>query len=111
MAWVVLSTTSLLDDNTSARPASEAVQLAKLESLVRKSGYKPVTLKNIMRNSSTITSATAPDNVSRYRTDFAGDILKSISAGSCSTVTGTRPTCYLYRQSAVGNYSLIGDCV
>ena len=104
MAWVVLSTTSLLDDQYAA-----AVPQDKLESLVRRIGYKSVTLDHILRNSSTITSATAPDNVNRY--NFGVDISKSISAGSCSTVTGTRPTCYLYKYSRDVNYSLIGECV
>ena len=103
MAWVVLSTTSLLDQQGAAVPQD------KLESLVRRSGYKSVTLDHILRNSSTITSATAPDNVNRYS---GANISKSISAGSCSTVTGTRPTCYLYKYSRDDvNYSLIGECV
>ena len=103
MAWVVLSTTSLLDQYAAAVPQD------KLESLVRRSGYKSVTLDHILRNSSTITSATAPDNVNRY--SGGATISKSISAGSCSTVTGTRPTCYLYKHRAGVNYSLIGECV
>ena len=105
MAWVVLSTSSLLDQAGVA-----AVPQDKLESLVRRSGYKPVTLDHILRNSSTITSATAPDNVNRYNSGI--EISKSISAGSCSTVTGTRPTCYLYKhRTGDVNYSLIGECV
>ena len=86
MAWVVLSTSSLLDDR------GDAVPQERLESMVRRSGYKPVTLQNIIRNSSKISEATAHENMNRY-SDV--DIRNSISAGSCSTVTGTRPTCYL----------------
>ena len=90
MAWVVLSTSSLLDDR------GDAVPQERLESMVRRSGYKPVTLQNIIRNSSKISEATAHENMNRY-SDV--DIRNSISAGSCSTVTGTRPTCYLYKYS------------
>ena len=61
-----------------------------------------------MRNSASITSATSPDSVNNY-TDNDGGIPKSISSGSCSTVTGTRPTCYLYSSDV--NYELIGECV
>ena len=61
--WVVLSTTSLLDDNYSA---AAAVSKDKLESLVSRSGYKPVTQQNIMRNSANITSATSPDSLMKY---------------------------------------------
>ena len=89
MAWLVLSTSSLLDELE-----VPAVPQDKLNSLVRRSRYKLVTLQNIMRNSSNITTATSRENVNRYRN---ANIRKSISAGSCSTVTGTRPTWYLHR--------------
>lgn len=103
MSWLVLSTSSLLDDVLGA-----VVPQDKLESLVKRSGYKPVTLQNIMRNSSSITTATTSDNVNRYSN---ARIPKSISAGSCSTVTGTRPTCYLYKDSAKVNYRELAGIV
>ena len=103
MAWLVLSTSSLLDD----RRGSDVPQ-DKLESLVRRSGYKPVTLQNIMRNSSNITTATATENVNEYST---ANIHKSISPGSCSTVTGTRPTCYLYSAGDVNYNAVIARCI
>ena len=103
MAWVVLSTSSLLDDR------GDAVPQERLESMVRRSGYKPVTLQNIIRNSSKISEATAHENMNRY-SDV--DIRNSISAGSCSTVTGTRPTCYLYEGSlGVVLYEVMTTCV
>ena len=65
MAWLVLSTSSLLDDRR-----GDDVPQEKLESLVRRSGYKPVTLanimRNIMRNSANITSATSSDSLEKY---------------------------------------------
>ena len=105
MAWLVLSTTSLLD----VRRGVDVPQ-DKLESLVRRSGYKPVTLANIMRNSASITSATSPDSMEKY--SKRTDIRKSISSGSCSTVTGTRPTCYLYKIDSPGveNYEVLARC-
>ena len=74
MAWLVLSTSSLLDNAFSVDKYGEVPQ-DKLESLVRKSGCKPVTLQNIMRNSSNISTATTRDNVNRY---FTVNIPKSI---------------------------------
>ena len=103
MAWLVLSTSSLLDDR-----AVTNVRQDKLESMVRRSGYKPVTLTNIMRNSANITSATSPDSLDRY--NHGADIKKSISSGSCSTVTGSRPTCYLYKFSLNVNYEVLARC-
>ena len=105
MAWLVLSTSSLLDDEYD----SSLLQQDKLESMVRRIGYKPVTLKNIMRNSSNISSATTSENVSKCR--IGPDMPKSISPGSCSTVTGTRPTCYLYKWSPGVNYEVMARCV
>ena len=103
MAWLVLSTSSLLDEKL-----DDFVPQDKLESLVRRSGYKPVTLQNIMRNSANISTATTPENVKSYSN---ANISKSISAGSCSTVTGTRPTFYLYKYSDDVNYGDIKKCV
>ena len=103
MAWLVLSTTSLLDENLGVDVPQE-----KLESLVRRSGYKPVTLRKIMRNSSNINTATTSENVKKYSYSI---ISKSISPGSCSTVTGTRPTCYLYKYSDDVNYEELARCV
>ena len=82
---------------------------AKLESLFRRSGYKAVTLQNIMRNSANITSATSPESMNKY--SFFITIGNSISSGSCSTVTGTRSTCYLYKYSPnIVNYKEIARC-
>ena len=109
MAWLVLSTSSLLDERTSSSLLDgtdvSAVPQDKLESLVRRSGYKPVTLQNIMRNSSNIATATKKENVGICA---SAGISKSISSGSCSTVTGTRPTCYLYEYSSLYEF---GDFV
>ena len=61
-----------------------------------------------MRNSVNITSATSPDSLDKYRD---GDsINKSISSGSCSTVIGTRPTCYFYKDSVGVNYEEMARC-
>ena len=110
MAWLVLSTSSLMNVR-SFDVADADVTQDKLESLVRRSGYKPVTLQNIMRNSANITSATSPDSLIKYR---GVNIKKSISSGSCSTVTGTRPTCYLYKYSYhivnYENYEVLARC-
>ena len=103
MAWLVLSTSSLLDDRNAT-----AIPQDKLESLVRRSGYKPVTLQKIMRNSSNINTATTRENLNKYS---GFNIPKSISPGSCSTVTGTRPTCYLYKYSGDVNYEVMARCV
>ena len=89
MAWLVLSTSSLMDDHWGV-----AVPQDELGSMVRRSGYKPVTLQNIMRNSANISTATTSDNVNSYSTNFRKS--NSISTSSCSTVTGSRPTCYLF---------------
>ena len=105
MAWLVLSTTSLLDDQRGS-----SIPQDKLESMVRRSGYKTVTLLNIMRNSAKIATATSPENVDRYGSGVV-NIPRSISAGSCSTVTGTRPTCYLYKYSDAVNYPVIARAV
>ena len=80
---------------------------AKLESLLRRSGYKAVTLQNIMRKSANITSATSPNSMNKYNFFIT---INSISSGSCSTVTGTRPTCYLYKDNPDVNYEEIARC-
>ena len=98
MAWLVLSTSSLLDDISDF-----AVPQDKLETMVKRSGYKPVTMQNIMRNSANISSATSPDSLFKY---ISADIKNSISSGSCSTVTGTRPACYLYKHSYNVKYEM-----
>ena len=95
MAWVVLASSSLLDDSNGA-----AVSQEKLESIVERSGYRTVTLHNIMRNSSSITTATTRENVNKYYCIY---IRKSMSAGSCNTVIGTRPTLYLVKNDAGSN--------
>ena len=71
MAWLVLSTSSLLDNNT----GGHEVPKEKLESLFLKIGYKSVILQNIMRNSANITTAIAPHNLDKYRgTTMTGSI-------------------------------------
>ena len=103
MAWLVLSTSSLLDYQYGGEVPED-----KLESLVRRSGYKPVTLKNVLRSSSNINTATTIENVNKYS---GVNIPELISPGSCSTVTGTRPTCYLYKDSDCVNYKVMARCV
>ena len=106
MAWVVLSTSSLLDETT--HDVKEGQD--QLESMVRCSGYSLVNLPNIMRNSSSISLATSPDNVNRYHSGGL-TISKSIRTGGCSTVTGSRPTWYTYKYSSEVNYKIIASCV
>ena len=103
VAWLVLSTSPLLD-YTSGYDVSQET----LESMVRRSGYKPVTLHNIMRNSANITSATSPDSMKKYNEEV--DIAKSLSSGSCSMVTGTKPTCYLNKYSGDLDYEVLARC-
>ena len=111
MAWVVLSSSSLLDNQSGSAPYPQA----KLESFVRDCGYKPVTLHNIMRNSSNISTATSLDNVEKYRARAYSP--KSISSGFSSTVMGTRPTCYVYEYrmhfdaTYDVNYEVVATCI
>ena len=111
MAWVVLSSSSLLDNQSGSAPYPQA----KLESFVRDCGYKPVTLHNIMRNSSNISTATSLDNVEKYRARAYSP--KSISSGFSSTVMGTRPTCYVYQYrmhfdaTYDVNYEVVATCI
>ena len=105
MAWVVLSTSSVLDAQEGSDLSEE-----QLERIVRSCGYNSLTLQNIMRNSASISSATAPESFGRY-SQSVYKIPESIRAGSCSTVSGTRPTCYLYKDSDDVNYEEIARCV
>ena len=96
MAWVVISTSSLLDE---LHQAGSEVGQDDLEVLGRRSGYKIFPLKNIMRNSALITKATSPENAyGRGRVN----IPKSISVGSSCTVSGTRPTWYNLYETGYG---------
>ena len=61
MAWIVLATSSLLDESN-----SYALPQDTLETMMTRIGYTVVSLNNIMRNSSSITSATAPDHIHEY---------------------------------------------
>ena len=90
MAWFVLSS-SFLPDGTTAG----SILPPYLDTVVKNSGYNVVNLTNIMRNSSSISSAAASDfekyNVTQYKFTL------SLSGGHCSTVIGIKPTCFLYR--------------
>ena len=103
MAWFVLSS-SFLPDGTTAG----SILPPYLDTVVKNSGYNMVNLTNIMRNSSSISSAAASDfekyNVTQYKFTL------SLSGGHCSTVIGIKPTCFLYR-SDKDNYMMIADCV
>ena len=109
MVWVVFSTSSLLDQRGSHVTEND------LNKMAEGSGYKLFRLQNIMRNTSNITTAMAPDNVNLYRststTPSSAGISKSISVGSCSTVAGTRPICYLYKEDRGVDYEFIAEYV
>lgn len=106
-AWLVLAASSLFDED-----GGGAVPEDSLERLAERSGYKAVRLKNAMRNSSSISSALDPDTLGTCNTLI--NIEKLISGGSCSTVTGVKPTWYLYEYSEdhnFVNYQEIAKCV
>ena len=107
MAWLVIATSSLLDED-----GGEDVPQDRLETLAKNSGFRSAILQKVMRSSSSITSALAPDSLREYNS--LTNIYKSISVGSCSTVTGTKPTWYLYQVSDDSqdvNYKVIAGCV
>ena len=92
MAWVVFSSSSLLDD----------LPQEKLEILLRRSGYNPVKLQKSLRSCSSILSATGPASLQRYR----GIPLKNAESVSSGTV-GRRPAWCLYEDSQSVNYDII----
>ena len=109
-AWVVLAASSLFDED-----GGGAVPEDSLERLAERSGYKAVRLKNVMRHSSSISSALDPDTLGTCNTLI--NIKKLISVGYCSTVTGIKPTWYLYEYTENNedpnfvNYEEIAKCV
>ena len=110
MSWLVLAASSLFDED-----GGGAVPEDSLERLAERSGYKAVRLKNVMRNTTSISSAFEPDTIGTYNTSIT--IEKLISVGSCSTVSGVKPTWYLYKYTKNSedvnfvNYQVIAECV
>ena len=95
MTLAALSSTSLLDRSSYA---AAAVSETKLDAMIARTGFDPVTLTYIMRSSQKIASATSLDSFNQAQLSSI-KIQPSISPGSSSTVPGARPRAMVYKQT------------
>ena len=84
--WVVTSTSCLLD-------MTDSVDKVELGPVMSGAGYQTILLPHIMRCSRRIAEATSPSSWNSY----SYKVSSSITAGSASTVAGTRPTAIIYK--------------
>ena len=89
MSLIILSTKSLLTKT------SEVVSQKELSGLVSRNGYNYFELRNVLRNSQSIVSATSVAGVNKWFKDV--NVKETIQSGHVSTIVGPRPTCILYR--------------
>ena len=94
MTLAAVSSTFLLDKDTVAAGVSET----KLDEMTTRTGFAAVKLKQIMRSSQNIATASSPVSVSAARSSNM-KIPEIISPGSSSTVPGTRPMAWLYKHT------------
>ena len=108
MTLAALSSTSLLDRESGDNALSQAV----LEEMIKRTGFEQVNLKNIMRSSQSITAATSTASVNEMQTyDSSRKIEETISPGSSSTVTGTKPKAMLYKYTDDVDYTKLAGYV
>ena len=93
MTLAALSSSSLLDRDTDGDVVSET----QLDEMIARSGFMAISLKHIMRSSRNIATATSPARVNEAYTLVK--IQKTISPGSSSTVPGTRPMAWVYKDT------------
>ena len=118
MTLAALSSTSLLDrrnggnddDNDDDDVAGEAVSQTELDEMITRIGYKGVNLKHIMRSSQKIAAATSTAKVSEVRSD-GYNIPETILPGSSSTVPGTLPKAWVYKDINYVNYQKLAGFV
>ena len=111
MTLASLGSASLLDRNTDGRHASQmefeheitwfnTLHSAHLDQMILRSGFRAVSLSNIMRSSQNIAAATAPGSVNKtFKTGFKIEELLIDPGSSSSTVPGTRPRAILYKDT------------
>ena len=104
MTLAALSSTAILDNDVSEFALSQT----GLDEMIKRTGYKAVTLPNIMRSSANIAKATSPESYNKITSDTSYKIQETITAGSSSTVPGRRPLAMLYRWIDDDDY--LGGC-
>ncbi len=95
MTLAALSSNSLLDRGTD----DSAVSQTELDEMIKRTGFEAARLINIMRSSKNIAAATSPASYNATQTDRAYKIQEKISPGSSSTVPGTRPKAWVYKDT------------
>ena len=118
MTLAALSSTSLLDrrnggnddDDDDDDVAGEAVSQTELDEMITRIGFKGVNLKHIMRSSQKIAAATSTAKVSEVRSD-GYNIPETILPGSSSTVPGTLPKAWVYKDINYVNYQKLAGYV
>ena len=95
MTLAALSSNSLLDRGTD----DSAVSQTELDEMIKRTGFEAARLINIMRSSKNIVAATSPASYNATQTDRAYKIQEKISPGSSSTVPGTRPKAWVYKDT------------
>ena len=98
MTLAALSSSSLLDRVTSA-----AVSQIKFDEMITRTGFEAVNLKQIMRSSKNIASATSPDSVNQTWPSSI-KIRPLVSPGGSSTVPGARPRAMVYKYTSGVDY-------
>ena len=94
MTLAALSSTALLDDIRES-----ALSQTGLDEMIKRTGYKAVTLPNIMRSCANIAKAASPESINKIVTNSSVKIKETITAGSSSTVPGRRPLAMVYRDT------------
>ena len=103
MAWVVPSTSSLVDDYAAD------VRPGELASLAEEVGFSLVPLLNVMRNSNSISSAVSPENIKIKHPNQT--YTSPIPSGDCSssTVIGPRPSWLMFKCDKSRDFSYRPD--
>ncbi len=104
MTLAALSSTSLLD-----RYTGDAVSQTALDEMIARTGFATARLNNIMRSSKNIAAATSPASVTAAQSGY--NVQESISPGSSSTVPGTRPRAWVYKDTDSVDYTKLAGFV
>ena len=110
MTPAALSSSSLLDRYTDD---VDAVSQTELDEMIARTGFEAARLHNIMRSSKNIAEATSPAsyNAAHTYSSYNNKIKKTISPGSSSTVPGTRPMAWVYKDTYDPDYTKLAGFV
>ena len=112
MTLAALSSTSLLDRYS---PSDFDVSQTVFDKMIAGTGFMTVRLENIMRSSQNIAAATSPASITPVQPEKDNiknmKIMETISPGSSSTVLGTQPRAWVYKETGNVDYNKLAGFV